>query len=405
MIDVEKIREDFPILKQKVYGKDLIYLDNAATTHKPQVVIDAIAKYYSEQNSNVHRGVHFLSDSATTLYENARKRVAEFINAKTTNEIVFVRGTTEAINLVANGYGDKFIKAGDEIIVTYLEHHSNIVPWQMLCERNNAKLKVIPVNDDGELMIDEYKKLLSEKTKIVAAGHTSNALGTKNPVREIVKYAHDAGAVVMIDGAQAVQHSKVDVQELDADFFAFSGHKVYGPTGIGVLYGKEELLNATNPYQGGGDMIKSVTFEKTTYNELPYKFEAGTPDICGAIVLPEALEYVKKVGLENIAKYEDELLNYGTEKLKEIEGFRLIGNAKNKTGVISFLIDGIHPYDAGTILDKQGIAVRTGHHCAEPLMNRFGIPGTVRASFGMYNTKSEIDALVDGVKKAKKMLS
>ena len=405
MIDVEKIREDFPILKQKVYGKDLIYLDNAATTHKPQLVIDAIAKYYSEQNSNVHRGVHFLSDSATTLYENARKRVAEFINAKTTNEIVFVRGTTEAINLVANGYGDKFIKAGDEIIVTYLEHHSNIVPWQMLCERNNAKLKVIPVNDDGELMIDEYKKLLSEKTKIVAAGHTSNALGTKNPVREIVKYAHDAGAVVMIDGAQAVQHSKVDVQELDADFFAFSGHKVYGPTGIGVLYGKEELLNATNPYQGGGDMIKSVTFEKTTYNELPYKFEAGTPDICGAIVLPEALEYVKKVGLENIAKYEDELLNYGTEKLKEIEGFRLIGNAKNKTGVISFLIDGIHPYDAGTILDKQGIAVRTGHHCAEPLMNRFGIPGTVRASFGMYNTKSEIDALVDGVKKAKKMLS
>ena len=405
MIDVEKIREDFPILKQKVYGKDLIYLDNAATTHKPQVVIDAIAKYYSEQNSNVHRGVHFLSDSATTLYENARKRVAEFIYAKTTNEIVFVRGTTEAINLVANGYGDKFIKAGDEIIVTYLEHHSNIVPWQMLCERKNAKLKVIPVNDDGELMIDEYKKLLSEKTKIVAAGHTSNALGTKNPVREIVKYAHDAGAVVMIDGAQAVQHSKVDVQELDADFFAFSGHKVYGPTGIGVLYGKEELLNAMNPYQGGGDMIKSVSFEKTTYNELPYKFEAGTPDICGAIVLPKALEYVKKVGLENIAKYEDELLNYGTEKLKEIEGFRLIGNAKNKTGVISFLIDGIHPYDAGTILDKQGIAVRTGHHCAEPLMNRFGIPGTVRASFGMYNTKSEIDALVDGVKKAKKMLS
>ncbi len=405
MIDVEKIREDFPILKQKVYGKDLIYLDNAATTHKPQLVIDAIAKYYSEQNSNVHRGVHFLSDSATTLYENARKRVAEFINAKTTNEIVFVRGTTEAINLVANGYGDKFIKAGDEIIVTYLEHHSNIVPWQMLCERRNAKLKVIPVNDDGELMIDEYKKLLSEKTKIVAAGHTSNALGTKNPVRKIVKYAHDAGAVVMIDGAQAVQHSKVDVQELDADFFAFSGHKVYGPTGIGVLYGKEELLNAMNPYQGGGDMIKSVSFEKTTYNELPYKFEAGTPDICGAIVLPEALEYVKKVGLENIAKYEDELLNYGTEKLKEIEGFRLIGNAKNKTGVISFLIDGIHPYDAGTILDKQGIAVRTGHHCAEPLMNRFGIPGTVRASFGMYNTKSEIDALVDGVKKAKKMLS
>lgn len=405
MIDVDKIRKDFPILRQKVYGKDLIYLDNAATTHKPQVVIDAITKYYSEQNSNVHRGVHFLSDSATTLYENARKRVAEFINAKTTNEIIFVRGTTEAINLVANGYGDRFIKAGDELIVTCLEHHSNIVPWQMLCERKKAKLKVIPVNDDGELIIDEYKKLLNGKTKIVAAGHTSNALGTKNPVQEIIRYAHDVGAVVLIDGAQAVQHSAVDVQELDADFFAFSGHKVYGPTGTGVLYGKEELLNEMNPYQGGGDMIKSVSFEKTSYNELPYKFEAGTPDICGAIVLPEALEYVKKTGLGNIEEYENELLNYGTEKLKEIEGFRLIGNAKKKTSVISFLIDGIHPYDVGTILDKQGIAVRTGHHCAEPLMNRLGIPGTVRASFGMYNTKSEIDALVDGVKKAKKMLS
>ena len=405
MIDVEKIRKDFPILKQKVYGKDLIYLDNAATTHKSQMVIDAIARYYSEQNSNVHRGVHFLSDSATTLYENSRKKIAEFINANTSNEIVFVRGTTEAINLVANGYGDKFIKEGDEIIVSYLEHHSNIVPWQMLCERKNAKLKVIPVNDDGELLIDEYKKLLNEKTKIVAVGHTSNALGTKNPVIEIIKAAHDTGAVVLIDGAQAVQHTKVDVQELNADFFAFSGHKVYGPTGIGVLYGKEDLLNAMNPYQGGGDMIKSVSFEKTTYNELPYKFEAGTPNICGAIVLPEALEYVKNAGLDNIAEYEKELLNYGTEKLKEIEGFRLIGNAKNKASVISFLIDGTHPYDVGTILDKQGIAVRTGHHCAEPLMNRLGIPGTVRASFGMYNTKSEIDALVDGVKKAKKMLS
>ncbi|MFA5010760.1 MAG: cysteine desulfurase [Ignavibacteria bacterium] len=405
MIDVDKIRNDFPILKQKVYGKDLIYLDNAATTHKPQAVIDAIAQYYSEQNSNVHRGVHFLSDSATTLYENSRKKVAEFINAKDSNEIIFLRGTTEAINLVANGYGDKFINTGDEIIISYLEHHSNIVPWQMLCERKNAKLKVIPMNDNGELIIDEYKKLLSKRTKIVSVGHTSNALGTKNPVQEIIRDAHDAGAVVMIDGAQAVQHSSVDVQELDADFFAFSGHKVYGPTGIGVLYGKEDLLNAMSPYQGGGDMIKSVSFEKTTYNELPYKFEAGTPDICGAIVMSEALEYVKNIGLKDIAEYENELLRYGTERLKEIDGFRLIGNAKNKTSVISFLLDGIHPYDVGTILDKQGIAVRTGHHCAEPLMNRLGIPGTVRASFGIYNTKSEIDALVDGVKKAKKMLS
>lgn len=405
MINVDKIRKDFPILKQKVYGKDLIYLDNAATTHKPQAVIDAIAQYYSEQNSNVHRGVHFLSDSATTLYENSRKKAAEFINAKDSNEIIFLRGTTEAINLVANGYGDKLINAGDEIIISYLEHHSNIVPWQMLCERKNAKLKVIPMNDNGELIIDEYKKLLSKKTKIVSVGHTSNALGTKNPVQEIIRDAHDAGAVVMIDGAQAVQHSSVDVQGLDADFFAFSGHKVYGPTGIGVLYGKEDLLNAMNPYQGGGDMIKSVSFEKTTYNELPYKFEAGTPDICGAIVLKEALEYVTNIGFKNIAEYENELLIYGTERLKEIDGFRLIGNAKKKTSVISFLLDGIHPYDVGTILDKQGIAVRTGHHCAEPLMNRLGIPGTVRASFGIYNTKSEIDALVDGVKKAKKMLS
>ncbi len=405
MIDVEKIRGDFPILKKKVYGKDLIYLDNAATTHKPQSVIDAIVKYYSEQNSNVHRGVHFLSDSATTEYETSRMRVAEFINAKSPSEIIFVRGTTEAINLVANGYGNEFIKEGDEIITTTLEHHSNIVPWQMLCERTGASLKAVSVNDDGELMMDEYKKLLSEKTKIVAVSHTSNALGTKNPIKEITDLAHAAGAVVLVDGAQAVQHSKVDVQELDADFFAFSGHKVYGPTGIGILYGKEKLLNEMAPYQGGGDMIKNVSFEKTTYNELPYKFEAGTPDICGAIVLKEALDYVTKNGIKNISVYEDELLRYGTEKLKEIDGFRLVGNARKKTSVISFLLEGVHPYDVGTILDKQGIAVRTGLHCTEPLMKRLGIPGTVRASLAMYNTKSEIDALVDGVKKAKKMLS
>ncbi|MCX6158639.1 MAG: cysteine desulfurase [Ignavibacteriae bacterium] len=405
MTDVDKIRADFPILKHKIYGKDLIYLDNAATTQKPQVVIDSIAKYYSELNSNVHRGVHFLSDKATTAYENSRSRIATFINAKNSYEIIFVRGTTEAINLVANGYGNEFVKEGDEVIVSYLEHHSNIVPWQMLCQRKNAVLKVIPVNDDGELIIDEYKKLLSEKTKIVAVGHTSNSLGTKNPVKEIIELAHNSGAVVLIDGAQAVQHTKVDVRELDADFFAFSGHKIYGPTGIGVLYGKEDLLNAMSPYQGGGDMIKNVSFELTTYNELPYKFEAGTPDICGSIVLGDAIEYVSQVGLDNISEYESELLKYGTDKLKEIDGFRLYGNAKNKASVISFLLEGIHPYDVGTILDKMGIAVRTGLHCTEPLMKRFGIPGTVRASFAMYNTKNEIDALVDGVKKAKKMLS
>lgn len=405
MIDVDKIRADFPILKQKIYGKDLIYLDNAATTQKPQVVIDSIAKYYSELNSNVHRGVHFLSDKATTAYENSRSRIATFINAKNSYEIIFVRGTTEAINLVANGYGNEFVKEGDEVIVSYLEHHSNIVPWQMLCQRKNAVLKVIPVNDDGELILDEYKKLLSEKTKVVAIGHTSNSLGTKNPIKEIIDLAHNAGAVVLIDGAQAVQHTKVDVRELDADFFAFSGHKIYGPTGIGVLYGKENLLNAMSPYQGGGDMIKNVSFELTTYNELPYKFEAGTPDICGAIVLGDAIEYVSQVGLDNISEYESELLKYGTEKLKDIDGFRLYGNAKNKASVISFLLEGIHPYDVGTILDKMGIAVRTGLHCTEPLMKRFGIPGTVRASFALYNTKDEIDALVDGVKKAKKMLS
>ena len=405
MTDVDKIRADFPILNRKIYGKDLIYLDNAATTQKPQVVIDSIAKYYSELNSNVHRGVHFLSDKATTAYENSRSRIATFINAKNSYEIIFVRGTTEAINLVANGYGNEFVKEGDEVIVSYLEHHSNIVPWQMLCQRKNAVLKVIPVNDDGELNIDEYKKLLSEKTKIVAIVHTSNSLGTKNPVKEIIELAHNAGAVVLIDGAQAVQHTKVDIRELDADFFAFSGHKIYGPTGIGVLYGKESLLNAMSPYQGGGDMIKNVSFDLTTYNELPYKFEAGTPDICGAIVLGDAIEYVSQIGLDNISEYESELLKYGTEKLKEIDGFRLYGNARNKASVISFLLEGIHPYDVGTILDKMGIAVRTGLHCTEPLMKRFGIPGTVRASFAMYNTKNDIDALVDGVKKAKKMLS
>jgi cysteine desulfurase/selenocysteine lyase len=405
MFDVEKIRQDFPILGQKVHGKNLVYMDNAATTQKPKCVIDAIAKYYSELNSNVHRGVHSLSDKATTAYEKSRAFTAKFINASNAHEIIFVRGTTEAINLVASSYGNEHVKEGDEVIVSHLEHHSNIVPWQMLCEKKNAKLKVIPVNDRGELIVEEYKKLLSPKTRIVAVNHTSNSLGTINPVKEIIRLAHDAGAVVLIDGAQAVQHNKVDVRDLDADFFAFSGHKVYGPTGIGVLYGKESILEKMQPYQGGGDMIKNVSFEKTTYNDLPYRFEAGTPDIAGGIVLSEALKYVEHAGLYNIAKHEKELLKYATGKLSEIDGFRIYGTSEKKTSVISFLLEGIHPYDVGTILDRQGIAVRTGHHCTEPLMNRFGIPGTVRASFGMYNTKAEIDMLAEGLKKAKKLLT
>ena len=405
MFDAEKIRKDFPILDVQVNGKRLVYLDNAATTQKPKRVIDALVKYYSEENSNVHRGVHFLSDKATTLYENSRKTIAEFINAGKPEELIFVRGTTEAINLVASSYGEVSVGKGDEVIVSHLEHHSNIVPWQILCERKGASLKVIPVNDSGELDIEAYRKLLKPKTKIVAVNQISNSLGTINPVNEIIRLAHSAGAVVLIDGAQAVQHAKVDVRELDADFYAFSAHKMYGPTGIGILYGKEKLLDSMPPYQGGGDMIKNVSFEKTTYNELPYKFEAGTPDISGAIVLSEAVNYIKEIGIENIAGHERELLEYGTSKLNEIDGFRLVGNAKEKASVISFLFDGIHPYDTGAILDKMGIAVRTGLHCTEPLMKRFGIPGTVRASIAMYNTKEEIDALVNGVIKAKKMLS
>ncbi len=405
MFDVEKIRNDFPILGVQVNGKDLVYLDNAATTQKPKRVIDALVSYYEKQNSNVHRGVHFLSDKATTEYENARNNIARFINAEKPHELIFVRGTTEAINLAASSYGEIAVKAGDEVIVSYLEHHSNIVPWQLLCERKGASLKVIPVNDAGELDIEAYKKLLSGKTKIVAVNHVSNSLGTVNPVREIIRLAHEAGAVVLIDGAQSVQHMKINVLDLDADFYAFSGHKMYGPTGIGVLYGKENLLESMPPYQGGGDMIRNVSFEKTTFNELPFKFEAGTPDISGSIVLSEAVDYILSVGIENIGKHEHELLEYGTARLSEIDGFRLIGSAKEKASVISFLLDGIHPYDTGMILDKMGIAVRTGLHCTEPLMKRFGITGTVRASIAMYNTKSELDLLIEGVKKAKKMLS
>ncbi|MCE1164485.1 MAG: cysteine desulfurase [Bacteroidetes bacterium] len=404
MFDVEKIRQEFPILGIQVNGKNLVYLDNAATTQKPKSVINSLVKYYETRNSNVHRGVHFLSDKATTEYENARSNIARYINAEKPHELIFVRGTTEAVNLAASSYGEIAVKAGDEVIVSYLEHHSNIVPWQLLCERKGASLKVIPVNDSGELDIEAYKKLLNGKTKIVAVNHISNSLGTINPVKEIIRLAHDAGAVVLIDGAQSVQHTKINVLDLDADFFAFSGHKMYGPTGIGVLYGKEKLLDSMPPYQGGGDMIQNVSFEKTTYNELPYKFEAGTPDISGAIVLSDAVDFILSAGIENIANHEHEILEYGTAKLREIDGFRLIGSAKKKASVISFLLDGIHPYDTGMILDKMGIAVRTGLHCTEPLMKRFGIPGTVRASIAMYNTKSELDLLVEGVKKAKKML-
>jgi len=402
--DVNKIREDFPILKRKINGKPLIYFDNAATSQKPQYVIDSIDNYYKNLNSNVHRGVHTLSEEATNEYESARESIRKYINAESSSEIIFVRGTTEAINLVASSFGSEFINEGDEIIISAIEHHSNIVPWQMLCERKNAKLKVIPVNDNGELLIDEYKNLFTGKTKIVSVVHISNALGTMNPVKEMIRIAHENGVPVMIDGAQSIQHFKIDVKELDADFFAFSGHKVYAPTGIGVLYGKESLLNKMPPYHGGGEMIKSVSFEKTTYNDLPYKFEAGTPNIEGPIALKAAFEYIENIGLGKIEHYEDELLEYANKRLSEIDNIRFIGTAKEKKSVVSFLCGNIHPYDTGTILNNLGIAVRTGHHCAEPVMKRFNIPGTVRASFSFYNTKEEIDFLIEGIIKANKML-
>lgn len=403
--DVKKIREDFPILKRFINGKPLIYFDNAATTQKPQYVLDSVDNYYKNLNSNVHRGVHTLSEEATNEYESARESIRKYINAGKSSEIIFVRGTTEAINLVASSFGSEFFNAGDEIIISAIEHHSNIVPWQMLCKRKNAKLKVIPVDDGGEILIDEYKKLLTEKTKLVSVVHISNALGTQNPVKEIIQIAHNAGVPVMIDGAQSIQHSKIDVRELDVDFFAFSGHKVYAHTGIGVLYGKESLLNKMPPYHGGGEMIKSVSFEKTIYNDLPYKFEAGTPNIEGPISLKSAFEYIENIGLSKIEQYEDELLEYATNRLSEIKNIRFIGTAKEKKSVVSFLCGDIHPYDTGTILNNLGIAVRTGHHCAEPIMKRFNIPGTVRASFSFYNTKEEIDLLIEGIIKANKMLS
>ncbi|MEK6324102.1 MAG: cysteine desulfurase [Acidobacteriota bacterium] len=401
--DADKIREDFPLLKQLVYGKPLVYLDNAATSQKPSAVIDAMTRYYSTDNSNIHRGVHLLSERATQEYEEARAKVQRFINAAQSKEIIFTRGTTEAINLVANSYGRANVKAGDEVLITAMEHHSNIVPWQILCEEKGARLRVVPINDDGELILEEFEKLLNERTKLVSLAHISNALGTINPIRGIVEIAHHHNVPVMIDGAQAAPHMTLDVQELDCDFYAFSGHKVYGPTGIGVLYGKASQLDAMPPYQGGGDMIASVTFEKTTYNTLPHKFEAGTPNIAGTIGLGAAIDYVNQIGIERIARYERELLSYGTEALSQISGLRLIGTAKDKACVLSFVLEGVHPHDVGTILDREGIAIRTGHHCAMPVMERFGVPATARASLAFYNTKEEIDALVAGIHKVKEV--
>ena len=404
MFDIQKIRADFPILSRQVNGKPLVYFDNGATSQKPQVVIDAIATYYQEINSNIHRGVHTLSQLATDAYEASRAKIQNHINAKFPHEVLFTSGTTHGVNLVANGFAS-LLKAGDEVLVSALEHHSNIVPWQMLCEKTGAVLKVIPMNEKGELVMAEFDQLLSNKTKIVTVNHISNALGTINPIKYIIDRAHQFGAAVFIDGAQAVPHLKPNVQELDCDFYAFSGHKMCGPTGTGILYGKEAWLNQLPPYQGGGEMIKEVTFEKTTYADLPHKFEAGTPNIASGIVLGTSVDYMNSIGFENIQKQELELLAYATEQLSKIEGLKIYGTAEAKTSVISFNIDGIHPYDIGTIVDKLGIAVRTGHHCAQPIMNFFEIPGTIRASFAFYNTKEEIDVMVEAVKKAKMMLS
>ena len=404
MLDIQKIRADFPILNQKVNGKPLVYFDNGATSQKPQIVIDAEVKYYQEINANIHRGVHTLSQLATDAYEVSRGKVQQHINAKFAHEVLFTSGTTFGINLVTNGFAS-ILKPGDEVIVSSLEHHSNIVPWQILCERTGATLKVIPINENGELMMEVFDTLLSENTKVVTVNHISNALGIINPVKDIITKAHAVGAAVLIDGAQAVPHLKPDVQDLDCDFYAFSGHKMCGPTGTGILYGKEEWLNKLPPYQGGGEMIKEVTFEKTTYADLPHKFEAGTPNIAGGIVLGTAIDYLNDVGFENIQQYENELLEYATKRLLEVEGLRIYGTGKNKASVVSFNIDGVHPYDIGSIIDKLGIAVRTGHHCAQPIMSFFCIPGTIRASFSFYNTKEEIDLMVDAVKKAQTMLS
>lgn len=402
-IKVNNIRKDFPILSREVYGRPLVYFDNAATTQKPRRVVEKIEEMYYSVNANVHRGVHFLSQAATDEHEKSRVRVQKFINAASANEIVFTRGTTESINLVASSFCRAFCEPGDEILISAMEHHSNIVPWQLQEDVAGVKLKVAPINENGELLLDELEKKITPKTKLISITHISNVLGTINPIEEIVAIAHKHGVPVLIDAAQSVQHTPVDVQKINCDFLVFSSHKIYGPTGVGVLYGKEKWLNAIPPYQGGGEMISSVSFDKTTYNELPFKFEAGTPDFVGTSALAVALDYVSEIGIENIARYEHELLVYATEKLLAIPGFRIFGNAKNKSSVISFLIDGVHPYDMGTLLDKMGIAIRTGHHCAEPLMRYFNIEGTARASFALYNTKEEIDVLADALKRIVKM--
>src|SRR5579871_4413366 len=403
-LDVQQIRQDFPILRQKIHGKPLIYLDNAATSQKPQAVLDAIQHFYTTDCSNIHRGVHQLSERATAAYEAAREKVRRFLNAAEAREIIFVRGTTEAINLVAYTFGRERLRPGDEILITAMEHHSNIVPWQILCERG-ATLRVAPINDAGELLLDEFERLLTPRVKLVCVAHVSNALGTVNPVREIISLSHRKGVPVLVDGAQAVPHMKVDVQELDCDFYAFSGHKVYGPTGIGVLYGKAAFLEMMPPYQGGGDMISSVTFAKTTYNTLPYKFEAGTPHIAGAVGLRAALEYVRTIGLDVVAAHEQQLLAYVTQTISDVPGVRLVGTARERAGVVSFVLEGVHPHDLGQILDQEGVAIRTGHHCCQPIMDRFHLPATARASFAVYNTKEDVDALVAGLYKAKEMFA
>jgi len=398
MLDIKSVRDDFPILKTLVRGKPLVYLDNAATTQKPNVVIEKINKYYLEMNSNIHRGIHYLSQIATDEYEASRIKIQKFINAKHSEEIIFTKGTTESLNLVASSFGKAFIKEGDEILITAMEHHSNIVPWQLLCQDTGAKLKVMPIDDNGEIILEEYEKLLNERTKIVAVVHISNSLGTVNPIEKIIEMAHKRHIPVVVDGAQSIQHTKIDVQKLDCDFFAFSGHKIYGPTGIGVLYGKKDLLERIPPYQGGGDMIRSVSFERTIFNDLPYKFEGGTPNIVGAIALGTAIDYVNNIGIENIKSYEKQLLSYAESELKKIKGLTIIGQAKEKAGAVSFVLEGIHPHDVGTFLDMDGIAIRTGHHCTEPVMRRFNIPATSRASFSFYNTMEEIDKLVSSIK-------
>ncbi len=404
MFDLNKIREQFPILKKQVNGKDLVYFDNGATTQKPQSVIDAVSNYYQEENANVHRGVHFLSGLATDKFEETRNTVRQFISAKHNHEIIFTKGTTDSINLIANGFR-LLLKKGDEIIISELEHHSNIVPWQMCCELSGASLKVIPLLDNGSLNMVDFNNLLSKNTRLVAVSHVSNTLGTINPIKEIIEKSHSVGAKVLIDGAQAASHICLNMQELDADFYCFSAHKMYGPTGVGVLYGKEEILNTLPPYQGGGEMIKEVSFEKTTYASLPYKFEAGTPNIAGIIAFKSAIDFITELRIENIAKYEDELLQYATSEILKIEGVKIYGTSKNKSAIISFNIEDLHPYDIGTIVDKMGIAIRTGHHCTQPIMKRYNIPGTVRVSLAVYNTKTEIDICINAIKKAQEMLS